>query len=98
MKMLEQTLENSARQIYRICELENLSASVLYNKDKMETGVDVAEDGTAYKFYTDISPFRFGFTELGIQGSEESHKSYSDRMKSGGGIPLSGNFSSGNGY
>jgi len=82
--------------VYNIVDLESLSASALYAKDKLETGVDVAKDGTAYKFYTNIRPsWNFGETELGIQESGESHKSYAERMKSGGGTSLGGGFSSG---
>lgn len=94
-------IQEQRQVVYQVGDLESLSASVLYAKDKMETGVDVAKDGTAYKFYTSLLPWNFGETELGIQGAGEKHKDYTKKMKEDGGISLGGGFSgfsSGGGY
>ena len=70
-------------------DLESLSASALYDKNKLKTGQDLAKDGTMYKFYANISPWNFGETELGIQEKKEEHKDYAKKMKEGGGITIS---------
>ena len=88
----------SFEKVYQLVDLVYMSPIALYDKDKLETGVDIAKDGTAYKFYTNISPFNFGAVNLGVQNSGESHKEYAKRMKETDGIQISGGFSSGSQY
>ena len=90
MRLEELSLEFpkiSTKRTYQLVDLTYMSPVGFYDKDYFDEGVfkkdgtieriDVAKDGTAYKFYIGTSLSNFGQVELGIQEKGQSHKDYS---------------------
>ncbi len=84
-------ISQDEQRFYTVGDLEYLTAGALYDKNLLETGKDLAKDGTMYKFYTDISPKNFAETILGIQENGEKHDHYKERMIDNGGYRIAPN-------